>query len=324
MDEEVSEHIAESAPETEPTETEENTLEEESAEAEESTMEEETAEAEENTMEEESAEAEESNLEEKSAETEETTLEEESVETEESALEKESAEAEESTSEEESAEMEKGTPEVILAEAEESTLGANATETKEIDVSLTIDTTPVDETEATDDADGYEDVATFNKRAVTVCGGTIARKFLNWKDAFCLEEDKEYPAGALYYYKQASEAAYTGPIGWLTIHYSMTCDFSDYSYSIHQAAIWAVAQGKTSYSEALEWGRNYAASVHMNSGVDEYVEDVAQLVVESQRQSLIAYMYDPVDSANQRVILWDIIWGNKEVKKQDPWKAKCE
>jgi myosin heavy subunit len=332
MDEEVSEHIAESAPETEPTETEENTLEEESAEAEESTMEEESAETEETSLEKESAETEESNLEKESAETEESTLEEKTVETEESTSEEKSTESEKSTSEEESAEAEKSTSEVILAEAEESTLEKKTVETEEstseeksaeikkIDASLTIDAIPVAVSEETDETDETGEVATFSKAAVSVCGGTIARKWLNGYDAFCLEEDKEYPEGATYYYKTASDAAYSGSVGWLTQHFASS-GREDYAFSVHQAAIWAVEQGKTSYSEALEWARSYASSVHMSSGVDEYVEAVAELVTESQEQSAISYVYDPSNSANQRLILYDCIWGNKEVKKPDPWKA---
>lgn len=144
----------------------------------------------------------------------------------------------------------------------------------------------------------------------TVGSGRINRKYLNGQVAFCFNEERHFPSGATYGYKTAGEARITGQLAYIVQSYGNSGADNAQWWNQNQAAIWAVQAGAGTKEAAEAFARSYCHDRGITDldTVNDYVQNVGNIVDGSSGKSGTAYLYQADNPANQDLATFNPIW----------------
>lgn len=144
----------------------------------------------------------------------------------------------------------------------------------------------------------------------TVGSGRINRKYLNGQVAFCFNEERHFPNGATYGYKTAGEARITGQLAYIVQSYGNSGADNAQWWNQNQAAIWAVQAGAGTKEAAEAFARSYCHDRGITDldTVNDYVQNVGNIVDGSSGKSGTAYLYQADNPANQDLATFNPIW----------------
>jgi len=144
--------------------------------------------------------------------------------------------------------------------------------------------------------------------------GRVNRKYLNGLIAFCFNEEKHFPNGATYGYKTADEAKISGRLAYIVQCYGEAGVDNTQWWNQNQKAIWAIQAGVDSKEEAEAFARSYCHDRGITDPdiIQDYVQNIGNLVAGSSGKSGTAYLYEADDPENQDIVTYTPVWGGEE------------